>query len=67
MPAMISCRRSSGRSKRESSAARARVTGCCGSPRYIAATSLRHHASLVRATPVSVQSSTTSSTSRQNA
>ena len=37
------------------------------SPKNAAAISLRHQASLMRATPASVVSSTTSSTSRQNA
>jgi hypothetical protein len=45
----------------------ASATGCCGTPSNTLAISLRHHASLRRATAGSETSSTTSSTSRQNA
>ena len=47
--------------------ASALVTGCVGVPAMRFATSVRHHASLVRATPMSLASSATSSTSRQKA
>jgi hypothetical protein len=43
------------------------ATGCWGLPPKTAAISLRHQASFIRGTAGSVTSSTTSSTSRQNA
>ena len=67
MPSITAWKCSCGRPKAAITGTSARVTGCCGVPAYAATISARHHASLLRATPGSVTSSTTSSTSRQNA
>ena len=67
MPSMISSRRSRARPKLPTTSVKASATGCCGVPVKIAATSVRHQASYIRASAGSVLSSTTSSTSRQKA
>jgi hypothetical protein len=67
MPSMISFMRPASSPKRAAKGSSAFVTGCCGWPAKRLATSVRHHASFVRAIPVSSTSSAMSSTSRQNA
>jgi len=67
MPSMISFMRAPSMPMGATKGASARATGCAGCPAMRFATSVRHQASLVRATPTSLASSATSSTSRQKA
>ena len=67
MPSMTASKYSCRSLNAATPGASASATGCRGAPPNTAPISLRHHASLSRATPGSVTSSTTSSTSRQNA
>ena len=67
MPSITVWKCSGGSANSRTMGASACATGCCGVPSNARAISCRHHASLVRATPGSLTSSTTSSTSRQKA
>ncbi len=67
MPSITVCNCSRDSPKSRTTGASALPTGCSGEPANVASISCRHQASLVRATAGSDTSSTTSSTSRQNA
>jgi hypothetical protein len=67
IPSITVCRSSCDSEKSATTERRAIATGCWGVPEKTEPISCRHHASFVRAMSGSETSSTTSSTSRQNA